>query len=267
MNSTLLIARREFMERLKNGWIVAIAVSFMLFAVIISLAGMGFTGTIDQADQEITLLSLVSLAIYLVPLMGLVLGYDSISGEYEQGTLDLLHSCPVSPGQILFGKWTGLSLVLMFALTAGMIVPVAISAYKGHDIVPWIGFLFLSMWLGIIFITLSLMLSTTLWSRGRLLGLVIGLWLVFVILFDVVLIGILVATEGNISSTLVNTIFFLNPTSLFRFVVIQSLFDQATMTQMGFGSHIPSIIALITALVVWTLAPLWLARTTFSTGK
>ncbi|MDH5191483.1 MAG: ABC transporter permease [Gammaproteobacteria bacterium] len=267
MNEIILIASKEFIERLKNGWILAIAVSFMLFSVIISFAGLGFTGSIGQPDQEITLLSLTSLVIYLVPLLGLILGYDSISGEHEQGTLDLLHSCPISSGQILFGKWTGLSAVLMFALTIGMIIPAVIAVYQGQDVIPWLWFLVLSMWFGIVFVTLSLMMSTTLWSRGRLLGLVIGLWLIFIILFDVILIGLLVATEGNISNILIDTLFFLNPASVFRFLVIQGLFGDATLVQMGFGNHIPTITALITALILWTILPLWFARLKFSTGK
>jgi len=50
--------------------------------------------------------SLVSLAIYLVPLISLILGYDAIVGERERGSLDLLLALPITRLELLLGKYS-----------------------------------------------------------------------------------------------------------------------------------------------------------------
>ncbi|MDH5436960.1 MAG: ABC transporter permease [Gammaproteobacteria bacterium] len=259
MKSILLIAKKEFVDHLRNGWIIAISISFTLFAMIISLAGFGFTGNIGNIDEQATLLSLTNLVIYLIPLLGLVLAYDSLSGEREQGTLDLLYSYPISPLHILSGKFFGLVLVLTVSILLGMLIPMLTGLVNGQSFMAWLIFQLFSIWLGVIFVAIALLLSSTLWERGRLLGISIGLWLIFVILFDVAIIGVLVATEGNLSPILVDTIFYLNPTSLFRFLSIQNLYGEELLVQMGMANQIPPAWSMYLVLCLWTVIPMLLS--------
>jgi Cu-processing system permease protein len=259
MQSILLIAKKEFIDHLRNGWIIAIAVSFTIFAMIISLAGFGFTGNVGNIDEQAALLSLTNLVIYLIPLLGLILAYDSLSGEHEQGTLDLLYSYPVLPMHILAGKFVGLIFVLTTTLLLGMLIPMITGLINDQSIVSWLIFQLFSIWLGVIFIAIALLLSSTLWERGRLLGIVIGIWLIFVILFDVAIIGLLVATEGDISPFIVDIIFYLNPTSLFRFLSIHSLYGEELLIQMGMANQIPSVWSMYVVLCLWTVVPLSLS--------
>ena len=120
MKVVLAIARKEFEDHLRSGWIVTIAAAFAVFALVIAFAGFGSAGTVGAGGQPATLTSLASLAIYLVPLLGLLLGYDGIAGERERGTLDLLLSYPPHPAEILMGKWLGLAGVLMASLLLGL---------------------------------------------------------------------------------------------------------------------------------------------------
>ena len=259
MKSILLIAKKEFIDHLRNGWIVAIAISFALFALIISLAGFGFSGNVGSVDEQATLLSLTNLVIYLIPLLGLILAYDSLSGENERGTLDLLYSYPLSPAHVLSGKFIGLVFVLTITLLLGMLIPMITGLVNGQSFVSWLIFLFFSIWLGVIFVSIALLLSSTLWERGRLLGISIGIWLVFVILFDIAIIGLLVATEGDISPFVVDIIFYLNPTSLFRFLSIHSLYGEELLAQMGMVNQIPSVWSMYVVLCVWTVMPMYLS--------
>jgi ABC-type transport system involved in multi-copper enzyme maturation permease subunit len=48
------------------------------------------------ARIEFTIASLVSLVIYLIPLIALLLGFDAIVGERERGSLDLLLALPIT---------------------------------------------------------------------------------------------------------------------------------------------------------------------------
>jgi Cu-processing system permease protein len=255
MKQMMIIAHKELSDYLRNGWIVAIALIFSLFALVISLAGFGFTGSVGMAGEQTTLLSLTSLVIYLIPLLGLILGYASLSGEQEQGTLDLLYCYPVVSRDIVLGKWLGLSAVLALAISSGLMVPASIAIYAGHSILPWLSFTLLSIWMGMIFIGLAILLSTSLWERTRLLGLVLGVWLLFTVLFDVGLMGLMVMSSEQLSADTISFLFYCNPTSLFRFLNIRLLFDPSVLQQMGWQSQVPSVQQLVVALCFWTIVP------------
>ena len=254
----LTICRKEFEDRLRNGWILALALAFALFAFVIGVAGFGFTGKVGGVDSEATILSLTSLVLYLIPLLGLLLGYDGIAGEQEQGTLDLLRAYPIQPTDLVLGKWAGLGAVLLVILVAGLATPSILAVVNGHPLLPWFAFTGLSAWLGLVFVGLALWFSTLATQRGTVLGLALALWLVLVILFDVGVIGLLVATGGDLPATLVNGLFYLNPTSLFRFLNLLYLLDVDAMAEMGFAGHAAAPWRQMVALAIWGMVPVGL---------
>lgn len=256
MNSIWTIAGKELADHVRNGWVLAIAAAFAVFAVVIGFAGFGFTGELGARDENATLASLTSLVIYLIPLLGLLLGYDGIVGEHERGTLDLLLSYPLQPVQLLLGKWLGLVGVLTVALALGLIAPTALAVASGQGLGAWLAFAVLSAWLGAIFVGIALLLSTLSRERARLLGIVLGLWLLLVILFDLALIGLLVASGGDLPAEVVSGLFFANPTSLFRFLNLSLLLDAKTLAETGLAAAAPALWALVAALLGWTVAPL-----------
>ncbi len=255
----LAIARKEFEDHLRNGWILALALSFALFALVISYAGFGFTGTLSQGASAGSLVSLTSLVLYLIPLMGLLLGYDGIAGERAQGTLDLLASYPVDAWQIMTGKLFGLSGVLASTLAAGLTLPALLAMARGGTLAPWLSLLGLSIVLGAVFVGLALLLSTLARERATVLGAVLALWLVLVILFDLGLIGLLVATGGNLPPALIEGFLLLNPASLFRMLSFSALLGEAGMLEAGLGTGLMPGWSLFTALVAWTALPVALA--------
>ncbi|HKJ00296.1 MAG TPA: ABC transporter permease subunit [bacterium] len=256
MNALLTIAAKEVADHLRNGWVLTVSVAFALFAVIIALAGYAFTGQVGVGGGDQTLVSLISLTIYLVPLLGLLLGYDAIAGESERGTLDLLLSCPLTAVQLLLGKWLGLVTVLGAVVVLGLAVPAGLAIAHGAALVPWVGFLASNVWLGAIFVGLAILLSTVPLERGTLVGLALAVWLTLVILFDLGLIGLLVATGGQVPTVVVNALFLLNPTSLFRFLTLETLVGGGVLSQLGLGAQAPSLAALLGALLAWSVLPL-----------
>ena len=188
----------------------------------------------------------------------MLLGYDGIAGEHEQGTLDLLRAYPVQEIELVLGKWLGLEAVLSVVFVLGLAMPAGLAVASGHALMPWLTFAGLSIWLGAIFIALALWLSTLSTQRGTILGLALCLWLLLVILFDVGVIGLLVATGGNLPTGLVNGLFFLNPASLFRFLNLVFLLDHETLVGMGFAVHTLPTWSLLAALAVWGAIPLYL---------
>ena len=68
---------------------------FTALALVIAYFGSAQQGSVGFHGVEVTIASLVSLVIYLVPLIALILGFDAIVGERERGSLDLLLSMPL----------------------------------------------------------------------------------------------------------------------------------------------------------------------------
>ena len=256
MGAILTIARKEWSDHLRNGWVLAITLALTVFSLAISVAGFGLAGSLGVGDEGATLVSLTSLVIYLIPLLGLLLGYDAVAGEHERGTMDLLLSFPLHPVQLLIGKWSGLTAVLAAALGLGLIAPAALAIWQGQGLVPWLAFGALSAWLGAIFIAIALLLSTVSRERARLLGIALGLWLVLVVLFDLGVIALLVGTGGDVPASLVSGLFFANPTSLFRFLNLRLLLDAPALAQSGFAGAIPAVWSMALALCAWVLLPL-----------
>jgi hypothetical protein len=79
------------------------------FALVIAYFGAAQQGAVGWRGIDVTIASLVSLVIYLVPLIALILGYDAIVAERERGSLDLLLSMPITRFEVLLGKYTGLA--------------------------------------------------------------------------------------------------------------------------------------------------------------
>ena len=259
MSAILTLAAKEFEDHLRNGWIVALALAFALFASVISLAGFGFTGQVGPTDSQGALMSLTSLVLYLIPLMALLLGFDAIAGERDHGTLDLLRSYPVSAAQIVLGKVLGLEAVLVVTQVFGLLPSAAMALAAGGAWWPWPVFLALSSVLGAVFLALALWLSAVAREKGTALGMALALWLVLVILFDIGLIGLLVATEGNLPAVLVHGLFYLNPASLYRVLSFSALLDAPALQELGLGLGALPPWSVAPALGLWCLAPLGLA--------
>jgi Cu-processing system permease protein len=114
-----IIAAKEFRDRIRNRWVLAVTMVLTAFALVIAYFGSASQGAIGFRGIEVTIASLVSLVIYLVPLIALILGFDAIVGERERGSLDLLLSMPLTRFELLLGKFLGLSAALACATIAG----------------------------------------------------------------------------------------------------------------------------------------------------
>ncbi|MBV8156222.1 MAG: ABC transporter permease subunit, partial [Dyella sp.] len=81
------LAAKEFRDRIQNRWVLAVAAVFAVFSLAISYFGGAEQGTLGPRSLEFVITSQVSLAIYLIPLIALLLGFDTIVGERERGSL------------------------------------------------------------------------------------------------------------------------------------------------------------------------------------
>src|SRR4051812_327640 len=108
MNSRLLIiALKEFRDRLRSGWVIACIVVWLAVISLTSLFAVIQIGHLGVQGYERTTASLLNLAQYLVPLLGLLVGHDLIVREREDRTLNLVLASGVSRRQLMAGKFLG----------------------------------------------------------------------------------------------------------------------------------------------------------------
>ena len=261
------LASKEFRDRLRNRWVLAVALVFAVFSLVIAYAGGAQQGTVGLRSLEFTVTSLVSLVIYLVPLIALLLGFDAIVGERERGSLDLLLAHPVTRGELLLGKYLGLALALALAMLAGLatVGVVLVWQFGARALLHYVGFVGSALLMGLAFLSLAVLVSVVVRDRTRASGAAIVLWFLFVLVFDLVLLGVLVATAGHSGGELFPYLLLLNPTDVFRILNVFSTED--VRSAYGLTSTVPPLLAhpavLTGVMLAWIALPLALAKWRF----
>ena len=261
------VAAKEFRDRLRNRWVLAVAVVFTVFSLLITYFGSAAQGQIGPRSIELTIASLVSLVIYLIPLIALLLGFDAIVGERERGSLDLLLALPITRLELLLGKYVGLAGALTLSTVSGFAL-VALLLYQRFSwagLYHYAGFVLSSVLLGLAFLSLAVLLSVLARDRTRASGLAIALWFALVLVFDLLLLGLLVATGGQFGGQVFAYLLLLNPADIFRILNVFSLDDVQRL--YGLASILPPALSqvgwLTSAMLAWIVAPLALASWRF----
>lgn len=81
MNTLLIIAGKELREATRNRWVVATTLLMAALALTLSFLGSVPTGTVGVGPVEVTIVSLSSLTIFLLPLIALLLSFDAVVGR------------------------------------------------------------------------------------------------------------------------------------------------------------------------------------------
>ena len=263
----LTIAGKEFRDRMRNRWVLAVALVFTVFSLVIAYFGGAQQGAVGFRSIEFTIASLVSLVIYLIPLIALLLGFDAIVGERERGSLDLLLSLPITRFELLLGKYLGLAAALTLSTLAGFgLVAVLLSRQMSWTgMYHYFGFMLSSVLLGLAFLSLAVLLSVVARDRTRASGLAIATWFFFVLVFDLLLLGALVGTGGRFGGEAFAWLLLLNPADVFRILNVFSLDDVRTL--YGLASVVPSSMGSPTTMggvmLAWIIVPLALANWRF----
>lgn len=263
MNAVLTLAAKEVRDGLRNRWIVS--ASLLLAALALSLAFLGSTptGTVDASRLTLTVVSLASLSIFLLPLIALLLSFDAVVGEQERGTLLLVFAYPVTRLQFLAGKFLGHTTILTLATVSGFGVAGAAIAITGSpgggEWLPFLALIVTSILLGCVFLGLGYLASTLARERATAAGLAVAVWLVFVVLYDLALLALLVADQGeHVSAGLFRWLLALNPSDLYRLVNLAGFEDVRQLSGLaGLTGEVglPTGVLLL-ALGAWVLGPL-----------
>ena len=272
MKNVLIVAHREIQEGLRNRWVLATTVLLAALALTLTFLGSAPTGSVGVRPLDVVIVSLSSLTIFLLPLIALLISHDAIVGEMERGTMLLLLSYPVGRWQVLLGKVFGHVAVLTFATLLGYGAAAAALAATGAPIdedsaIAFGAMMGSSVLLGAAFVAVGYLVSALVRDRGTAGGVSIGIWLVFVLIYDMALLGLLVVDQGRtVSGTALNALLLLNPTDVYRLFNLTSFGAIASFSGMSGVATNATLTpaALIAALMAWAAVPLGLAAVAFS---
>ncbi|KAA3499308.1 ABC transporter permease [Rhizobium rhizogenes] len=271
MNNILIIAAKEIREGMRNRWVLATTVLLATLALTLTFLGSAPTGNVGASRMDVVIVSLSSLTIFLVPLIALLISHDAIVGEVERGTMLLLLAYPVGRSQIVFGKFLGHIAILSFATICGYgTAALALALMGGASVLEgWLSFISMtasSVLLGAVFVAIGYLVSALSSERSTAGGVTIGIWLFFVLIYDMALLGGLVAAQGrSLPGGLLDFLLLANPTDAYRLLNLGSG-GAAALSGMG-GLAKNSILTggvLLAALCAWTVVPLGLASLFFS---
>lgn len=251
----------EFLERLRDRWVIVISVLFALLA-----SGVGLYGRAAEAHASaLTGPSLVTLASLLVPLVALVLGHDAIVGERERNTLGLLFSLPVGRLEVVVSKFIGRSLALALAVGLGLAAAM-LSAGPGE--VRVLAELILpTMLLGLSFLSFGMLLSAITSRQVTAASLVVVTWFALVFFYDLGVLALLIATDGAVSQQIVAALVAGNPAGLYRVVLMEKLAGPEVLAGLGLTAQLPGPLAQAAIWAAWIVGPILISGATLRAQK
>ena len=270
MTAVAAIAGHEVLAGIRNRWMLAASLLLGVLALTLAFIGSTPAGPVAASPLAITVVSLSSLSVFLIPLIGLLVSYDTLVGEIERGTMPLLMTHPVTRWRIVLGKFAGQVAILAIATVVGFGVAALVTGLgEGGDAEAWRAFGTMvggSILLGAAFVALGTLFSAVVAERGTAAGVSAAAWLIFVVLFDMALLAILVADEGQVvSGDLFRVLLLLNPTDVYRMLTLAGSETVGALSGMAgvsaeaaFGHAI-----LFPVMALWIAVPLGFAGLLF----
>jgi Cu-processing system permease protein len=260
------IAATELRLARRNLWVALATALLALFALALAFLGAGAGAGLKADVMSLTAASLASLSVYLIPLLALVMSYDTLAGEIDRGTLALTLATPVRRGEVLAGKFlaqsvaVGGAVAIGFGLAGAALVLVYGASPEG--LAAWGRLVGSSVALGSVFVALGICLSAFSGRGATAAALAIGLWLIFVVLYDLALLGAVIAAgKSTFTSDIFPWLVLANPADAFRLFNLAAL-DAAPVSGIdGLARTLPfPPIATLAALAAWLACALAAGR-------
>jgi ABC-type transport system involved in multi-copper enzyme maturation permease subunit len=202
INKVKAIAKKEFMDNVRNKWVLALSVIFLLLVILMSYFGGATSGgDVDFQGYKATVGSMSAIASMLLPIIAIMLSYSTIIAERENGSLSVVLGCPVSRVDVILGKFLGLSGVLAFTIFLGFgISGIIVGAMAGFaDALAYLLFIFLTVLFATFFLGFSILMSAIASKRST--AIAGGLAIFFSgMIAGTVLMGLWVASGGDIAT-------------------------------------------------------------------
>ena len=264
ITNIIIVMGKEAADSRRNRWFLLFTVIFAGLALGLSLLGFSGLGTFGIAGFGRTVASLINLVMLIVPLMGLMLGAISISGERERGSLLPLLAQPIGPTEILLGKYVGTAVALTAAILFGFGFSGIVIAWQGGlaQFSHYLMLVGLTLLLGLVHLSIGFLISTFTSKSTTAISVALILWLTIVFISDLGLIGTAVVLRLSPAVLLAFTL--MNPAQVFKLAAIYTI--QGNLEILGAaGLYARDVFAgflfpiLVTLFFLWVFIPLLLA--------
>ncbi len=230
---------------------IVLAYAAFLLAASFGLFNLG-------GDPSKGLIGLLSLVLFIVPLVSLVFGTIHFYNSYE--FIELLAAQPLKRRTILLAEFTGVTLALGAAFLLGVGLPVVLYAATAT------GFTLLAVGLALtlIFAALAFLGAVATRDKSRGIGVAMLLWFYFALLHGGVMLFVMFTfSDYPLEKTTIGMI-ALNPIDLGRVIVLLQMDVSALMGYTG--AMMKDLLGTVTGiafgtgiLALWALVPLSLA--------
>jgi ABC-2 type transport system permease protein len=187
MSKAWIVAKKEIKDNIKSKRYWALVAVLVLFGTALSTY---LTVSITIGDRQERLFtnfwsSFVTSLSFMLPIIGISLGFSAISGERERGTIRLLLARPIYRDDLLNGKLIAGALLMLLALFVSytLIIPSAILLRGMNltttDAAKLLLLMIPSELLALVYLSISLFFSTISNRSGTSLVLSIVTWILF----------------------------------------------------------------------------------------
>jgi Cu-processing system permease protein len=260
------IAKQELTINIRNKWTLIFAIVFGALVVSISYFGMMAEGFAGMQNFTRTSASILNLVLYLVPLVALIMGTLSFTGD--KGTTELLYSQPVLRSEVQLGKLLGVFGSIVISTLIGFTVAgtMIIAAHGLGELLRYAMFVLLSLALALVFLCLAVLVATANQRKVRAFGVSLFLWFFFVLFYDLLAVGGTLLLKGKSANAFLFLSLFGNPVDMVRvasLIVLDgvTIFGAAGAALLRFlGGKMVSVLLLAVGLTIWVAVPLWASQ-------
>ncbi|AGB38298.1 ABC transporter permease subunit [Natronococcus occultus] len=271
------VARKEFADAVRSR---ALWVATVIFLGMIALTQAIVVTVVEDPDPKLAARFLEGPATEIVlPMLGLLLGYQAIVGERESGNLRFLLGLPHSRRDVILGKFLGRTAVLSVAILGGFLTAVGliVATVGVPPLVPIAAYVLFVLLSAAAIVAIAIAISAIVDTRTRAISVAVGGFLLATVLWSYVIDGIhyVVTREfpGADPPTWLAVVDHLNPLTVLGTsadvllpeasqIAITVTEDGASATQAEqtpSGAtdalvHEPAFLAAV--LVLWTVVPL-----------
>ncbi|MEO0139736.1 MAG: hypothetical protein ABIL19_00005 [candidate division WOR-3 bacterium] len=232
---------------------------YTLFVFLLTFGFAFFTG-----DPSKTVSAVLSLVVFLLPIIVMILTIMDYYNSRE--FIGMILSYPLSRTSVFLGKSLALSFVLTVSWTIGYLLPIVVRGWA-YDYAIW---LYISgLVITWVCIPLALLFGILNDDKVAGVGLVIGLWLFFTLIYDALILGISLSFRDYPVEKVVIPLILLNPIDLARILVVRNMDIAILMGYTGalFETFLRGKVGIILALFsisLWITVPIFLANILFN---
>ena len=267
MNSAIIatIAKQEARIGFRNRWTVLFAAVFGMLSLTISYFGLVTQASTGFQSFERTVASLLSLVLYLVPIVSLSMATLSFTGE--PGSSELLFSQPVTRLDVLLGKLVGLLLSMSTAILFGFGLSGAIIASQigSEGFSRFASFAGITLLLAAAFLAIGALVAVVAVKRTKAFGAALLVWFFFVLFYDLLIVGGAFLLKERTANQFIFLSLFGNPVDAARVASLIAVGDPTIFGAAGamltkfLGGRLASQVILLATLLGWTVSATSLA--------